>query len=187
MKLTDIFRRLVSHFIPTRSAPETIEAKQHHQSSRSPASSSSGTVFSKPPTAITVQATKLPTTMPGLTSDNNGAPAGVSKYDEIPGPLGLASASLQGKVALVTGAGTYNCSRSISFPVLHFDLALHARRSPFPLFGRAGTFTPTHVRPAPHARQHCPWDCHWSVRGSVTWVTPRIHDMLQSTTLIMAP
>lgn len=29
-----------------------------------------------------------------------------SKYDAIPGPLGLASASLEGKVALVTGAGT---------------------------------------------------------------------------------
>jgi len=40
--------------------------------------------------------------MPGLTT----APSGVSKYDQIPGPLGLASASLEGKVALVTGAGT---------------------------------------------------------------------------------
>lgn len=30
-----------------------------------------------------------------------------SKYDAIPGPLGLASASLEGKVALVTGAGMY--------------------------------------------------------------------------------
>lgn len=28
-----------------------------------------------------------------------------SKFDEIPGPLGMASASLAGKVALVTGAG----------------------------------------------------------------------------------
>ncbi|KAB5584702.1 tetrahydroxynaphthalene reductase [Coniochaeta sp. 2T2.1] len=36
--------------------------------------------------------------MPGLTT-NTG------KYDQIPGPLGLASASLEGKVALVTGAG----------------------------------------------------------------------------------
>ncbi|KAK4222551.1 hypothetical protein QBC38DRAFT_374893 [Podospora fimiseda] len=36
--------------------------------------------------------------MPGIT--NNG-----SKYDAIPGPLGLASASLEDKVALVTGAG----------------------------------------------------------------------------------
>lgn len=41
--------------------------------------------------------------MPGVTS-NTGAG---SKYDQIPGPLGLASASLAGKVALVTGAGTY--------------------------------------------------------------------------------
>lgn len=38
--------------------------------------------------------------MPGIT-----APAGVSKYDQIPGPLGPQSSSLQGKVALVTGAG----------------------------------------------------------------------------------
>ncbi|EXF85981.1 hypothetical protein COL5a_004388 [Colletotrichum fioriniae] len=38
--------------------------------------------------------------MPGVTSQSTG-----SKYDAIPGPLGLASASLEGKVALVTGAG----------------------------------------------------------------------------------
>ncbi|KAK4641428.1 Trihydroxynaphthalene reductase [Podospora bellae-mahoneyi] len=37
--------------------------------------------------------------MPGLTSNTS------SKYNAIPGPLGLASASLEGKVALVTGAG----------------------------------------------------------------------------------
>ncbi|KXJ95678.1 hypothetical protein Micbo1qcDRAFT_187563 [Microdochium bolleyi] len=36
--------------------------------------------------------------MPGTTADT-------SKYDAIPGPLGIASASLAGKVALVTGAG----------------------------------------------------------------------------------
>ena len=39
--------------------------------------------------------------MPGITDNGKGA----SKYDAIPGPLGLASASLEGKVALVTGAG----------------------------------------------------------------------------------
>ncbi|KAI2635431.1 short chain dehydrogenase [Xylaria nigripes] len=32
-------------------------------------------------------------------------PGTVTKHDQIPGPLGLASASLEGKVALVTGAG----------------------------------------------------------------------------------
>ncbi|KAI0470205.1 short chain dehydrogenase [Xylaria cf. heliscus] len=32
-------------------------------------------------------------------------PGAITKYDTIPGPLGLASASLEGKVALVTGAG----------------------------------------------------------------------------------
>ena len=41
--------------------------------------------------------------MPGATTVS--APSGTSKYDAIPGPLGLASASLEGKVALVTGAG----------------------------------------------------------------------------------
>jgi tetrahydroxynaphthalene reductase len=40
--------------------------------------------------------------MPGVTT-----PEGVSKYDQIPGPLGMASASLAGKVALVTGAGMF--------------------------------------------------------------------------------
>lgn len=33
------------------------------------------------------------------------APSKKGKYNAIPGPLGLASASLEGKVALVTGAG----------------------------------------------------------------------------------
>ena len=47
--------------------------------------------------------------MPGVTSDYGSS----SKYDEIPGPLGLASASLQGKVALVTGAGKSEPSCSI--------------------------------------------------------------------------
>lgn len=32
-------------------------------------------------------------------------PTKKGKYNAIPGPLGLASASLEGKVALVTGAG----------------------------------------------------------------------------------
>ncbi|ORY58235.1 short chain dehydrogenase [Pseudomassariella vexata] len=40
--------------------------------------------------------------MPGVT---DSAPATGSRFDRIPGPLGLASASLEGKVALVTGAG----------------------------------------------------------------------------------
>lgn len=62
---------------------------------------------------------------PGLVEDlpidnNNGKGASTEtadpaasikgKYNAIPGPLGLASASLEGKVALVTGAGT--CSLS---------------------------------------------------------------------------
>jgi len=47
--------------------------------------------------------------MPGatevVTNGTSGPNGGTSKYDAIPGPLGLASASLAGKVALVTGAG----------------------------------------------------------------------------------
>lgn len=39
------------------------------------------------------------------------APSKKGKYNAIPGPLGLASASLEGKVALVTGAG------ELHFPV----------------------------------------------------------------------
>jgi hypothetical protein len=45
-----------------------------------------------------------------------------SKYDEIPGPLGLASASLEGKVALVTGAGK----------LLFHSLLFAAKRTPNP-------------------------------------------------------
>lgn len=40
-----------------------------------------------------------------IVEDAPAAPAKKGKYNAIPGPLGLASASLEGKVALVTGAG----------------------------------------------------------------------------------
>ncbi len=53
------------------------------------------------PTATTITTTAK---MPGVTETKK-----TSKYDQIPGPLGLASASLEGKVALVTGAGTLSC------------------------------------------------------------------------------
>ena len=141
MRLTDIFRRLVSHFIPSRSKPETIEAK-HHQSSPSHQSPTSlRSAAPKLPTTPTV--TAISSTMPGLTST---APSGISKYDQIPGPLGLASASLAGKVALVTGAGTFNVSRFSCQMLQPLDLDLHALGSAC----RTGRqFTPTHVRPAP--------------------------------------
>lgn len=85
MRLSDLFRRFVSHFSSAHPAPvETKETKQ------SIPSLSSGTSLAKPKTA----------NMPGVTETKTK-----SKYDEIPGPLGLASASLEGKVALVTGAG----------------------------------------------------------------------------------
>jgi hypothetical protein len=50
--------------------------------------------------------------MPGITSERTP-----SRFDAIPGPLGLASASLEGKVALVTGAGKF--AYSISHMCLH--------------------------------------------------------------------
>ncbi|KAK0713241.1 hypothetical protein B0T26DRAFT_359624 [Lasiosphaeria miniovina] len=86
MRVSDIFRRLVSHFSnPDPSPSETREAKPQP----APSTTSSGATLPKP-------AAK----MPGLTSNTPG------KFSQIPGPLGLASASLEGKVALVTGAGT---------------------------------------------------------------------------------
>jgi hypothetical protein len=152
MRLTDIFRRLVSHFIPSRSATETTEAKQPSP----PSPASSGTTLSKPSHAVTY--TTTPAKMPGVTSSNgNGnGPAGASKYDQIPGPLGLSSASLQGKVALVTGAGTYSFSRFLPrFRLLRLDLDLHALQSASPPARRTGRqFTPTHVRPARPRHRH---------------------------------
>ncbi len=89
MRLSDIFRRLVSHFSSPNRSPETKETKQ------APPSISSGTSLGKPEK------------MPGVTSE-----AQKGKYNAIPGPLGLASASLEGKVALVTGAGMFFFSTS---------------------------------------------------------------------------
>jgi hypothetical protein len=48
-------------------------------------------------------------TADGTTNNHSTAPE-AGKYTKIPGPLGIESASLKGKVALVTGAGT-------SFPI----------------------------------------------------------------------
>jgi tetrahydroxynaphthalene reductase len=42
----------------------------------------------------------------GATNDHSVAPE-AGRYTKIPGPLGIESASLKGKVALVTGAGTF--------------------------------------------------------------------------------
>jgi hypothetical protein len=101
MKLTDLFRRLVSHFTsPNRSDRDTKEVKQqqhHHHDKQSSVHSapSSSTTESKSSTTTTINNA----TMPGITSKTT------SKYDAIPGPVGLQSASLAGKVALVTGAG----------------------------------------------------------------------------------
>lgn len=84
MRLSDILRRFVSHFSSKPAPVETKETKQPIPSL------SSGTSLGKSKTD----------TMPGVTETKPK-----SKYDQIPGPLGLASASLEGKVALVTGAG----------------------------------------------------------------------------------
>lgn len=45
------------------------------------------------------------------------AAAKKGKYNAIPGPLGLASASLEGKVALVTGAGKSFAHIVVYFPI----------------------------------------------------------------------
>lgn len=114
MRLTNVFRQLVSCLFCAHkyeSSPETKgtgDSKQPHNSARSSSKESSK---SKPSTtltspnninnanSITNTIASSRTTMPGATSKKS------SKYDAIPGPLGLASASLEGKVALVTGAG----------------------------------------------------------------------------------
>lgn len=110
MRLSDIFRRLFSHFFSTRSPTETKETHQQYTSQSPP---SSGTTIPKLPTTTTITSTLA--AMPGVTSDYGSS----SKYDQIPGPLGLASASLQGKVALVTGAGK---SESFCFAGVLLDL-----------------------------------------------------------------
>lgn len=78
----NLFKHLTSLFIPTSftMAPGLVEDL--------PVSSSNGK---------------------GATAEHAADPAAATKgkYNAIPGPLGLASASLEGKVALVTGAGKH--------------------------------------------------------------------------------
>lgn len=99
MRISDLLRRLASHF---SSSPRPSETKE-----KKPApSNSSGTSLAHP-TPITSD--KMPGTV------NTPAEPSTSRFNAIPGPLGLASASLEGKVALVTGAGTF----SFFSPLLH--------------------------------------------------------------------
>lgn len=152
MRLSDIFRRLFSHFFSTRSPTETKETHQQYTSQSPP---SSGTTIPKLPTTTTITSTLA--AMPGVTSDYGSS----SKYDQIPGPLGLASASLQGKVALVTGAGK---SESFCFAGVLLDLlssrpvALDVTQNGIYSCRTGGQFTPTHVRPPPRKEhpQHTP-------------------------------
>jgi tetrahydroxynaphthalene reductase len=87
MRISDLFRRLASHF---SSSPRPSETKE--KETKTAPSNSSGTSLTN---AITSDK------MPGTVSQ----PAQPGRFNQIPGPLGLASASLEGKVALVTGAG----------------------------------------------------------------------------------
>ena len=98
MKVVDLFRRLLCFFSSKSSetSSETLPAEQPQQSLKETSSTSSSA------NATSNQLNNTTTKMPSVA----GKPAG--KYDEIPGPLGLGAASLAGKVALVTGAGTYN-------------------------------------------------------------------------------
>jgi hypothetical protein len=66
-----------------------------------------------------------------MTEEVQGGPAlsKKGKYNAIPGPLGLASASLEGKVALVTGAGELDfpstqISGSFFHPMFHWTRSL---------------------------------------------------------------
>ncbi|KAM7198705.1 Trihydroxynaphthalene reductase [Naviculisporaceae sp. PSN 640] len=97
MRVSELFQRLISHFSSSPSRPST---ESHEVKPPVPSiDKSSGTTLPKE----TAPATSEPPTtdkMPGITSENQPG-----RYNQIPGPLGLASASLEGKVALVTGAG----------------------------------------------------------------------------------
>ena len=103
MALPAFLARLLSHFSSSNKANTTAEKNKNKQKQSVPASSNSSSTTTN---TSTIKATHTPpppvAKMPGVT-----APSGSSKYDQIPGPLGLRSADLSGKVALVTGAGTY--------------------------------------------------------------------------------
>lgn len=117
MRISDLLRRLASHF---SSSPRPSETKE-----KKPApSNSSGTSLAHP-TPITSD--KMPGTV------NTPAEPSTSRFNAIPGPLGLASASLEGKVALVTGAGTFS---------FFFSPPSHFRRC-----GVSGTAVWEHKRP----------------------------------------
>ena len=100
MKVVNLFRRLLCFFSSKSSdtSSETFPAEQPQQSLKEASSS----FTSSSANGTSIQLNNTITKMPSVA----GKPAG--KYDEIPGPLGLGAASLAGKVALVTGAGTYN-------------------------------------------------------------------------------
>lgn len=93
---------------------------------------------------------------------NNGkhsadpAAAKKGKYNAIPGPLGLASASLEGKVALVTGAG-----KSCSFiTVLCIHVLLSAREPHFHVDSDSGWGSPvSQPRRSWHAMDRFRADC----------------------------
>lgn len=96
MTLPAFLDRLLCHFSSNKA--NTTEKKQQTVPVSSNSSSTTNT--------STIKATPAAAKMPGVT-----APSGTSKYDQIPGPLGSQSSKLDGKVALVTGAGT--CSFSL--------------------------------------------------------------------------
>lgn len=86
------------------------------------------------------------------------APAKKGKYNAIPGPLGLASASLEGKVALVTGAGELNFLADPDFWVQFFFPSDILPLDVAPAFGcilpshQFGPRGHTPVRPGPGPR-----------------------------------
>jgi hypothetical protein len=148
MRISDLLRRLASHF----SSPRPSETKE-----KKPApSNSSGTSLAN---AAPITSDKMPGTV------NTPAAPSTSRFNAIPGPLGLASASLEGKVALVTGAGKQFfflllllvCIRDGGVGAQRPIAAVWGLAGGVPLLsggrhrrpGRVGRFTPT---PSPAAR-----------------------------------
>lgn len=86
------------------------------------------------------------------------APSKKGKYNAIPGPLGLASASLEGKVALVTGAGEFSFPQSDPdlwvpfFPIRCFPWTISPATARILPSHRFGPREQTLVRPGPGPR-----------------------------------
>lgn len=134
MPLSAFFRRLVSHFSSSTRPSPSVPEKINETVPAAYSSTSSTTNNNNNNHNNTAK-------MPGTTN----APG---RFNQIPGPLGLESASLAGKVALVTGAGTYHLFfllKDVAFACME---GCH-RLAPGCMVigaGLRGLFTPTQLR-----------------------------------------